>query len=133
MHSPNIKIPLMSKKMMKMLLTLLFTCPAFFFFGFSKFGLSVHGSCFLPQSRCQGLCDTSSEIFRKFDAVALTDPSQNHIRPNTQLQIKAVKISTSAQLREILYTDWQDVLVVSSSIASRYYYCCRDGSTRPGN
>jgi hypothetical protein len=37
------------------------------------------------------------------------------------------------QLREILYTDSQDVLVLSSTIAQRYYNCCIDGSTNPGN
>jgi hypothetical protein len=40
-------ISLMSKKAMSMLLTLLFTCLAFF--GLDEFGLSVYGSCFLPR------------------------------------------------------------------------------------
>jgi hypothetical protein len=32
-----------------------------------------------------------------------------------------------------LYTDSQAMLVPSFSIASRYYNCCTDGSTGPGN
>jgi hypothetical protein len=38
----------MSKKVMNMLLTLLFICVAFF--GLGQFGLSVYGSCFLPRT-----------------------------------------------------------------------------------
>jgi hypothetical protein len=37
------------------------------------------------------------------------------------------------QLHEILYTDSQDMLVLSSNIASRYYNYCTDDSTSPGN
>jgi hypothetical protein len=37
------------------------------------------------------------------------------------------KISTSTQLREILYTDFQNMLVLSSTVASCYYSCCTDG------
>jgi hypothetical protein len=36
----------------------------------------------------QGLHYTLSKICTKFDEVPLSDPSRNHIRPNTQLQIK---------------------------------------------
>jgi hypothetical protein len=45
---PRRIMPLMWKKIMSMLLTLLFTCLAFF--GLSEFGLSVYGSCFLPRT-----------------------------------------------------------------------------------
>jgi hypothetical protein len=41
-------IALMSKKIMSMLLTLLFNCLAFF--GLCEFGLSMYGSCFLPRA-----------------------------------------------------------------------------------
>jgi hypothetical protein len=41
-------IPLMAKKMMIMLFTLLFICIAFF--GLVEFELSVYGSCFLPRT-----------------------------------------------------------------------------------
>jgi hypothetical protein len=39
----------------------------------------------------------------------------------------------SNQVREFLYTDSQDMLVLSSTGASCYYNCCTDGSTGPGN
>jgi hypothetical protein len=39
----------------------------------------------------------------------------------------------STQIREILYTDSQDMLVLSSTVAVRYYNCCTDGNTSPGN
>jgi hypothetical protein len=42
------------------------------------------------------------------------------------------KISTSTRPREILYTDSQDMLVLSYTVASCYYNCCTDGSTNPG-
>jgi hypothetical protein len=78
--------------------------------------------------------DTSSQIFTKSGAVPLPDPSQNRIRPDTWLQIKGhKKISTSTQLREILYTDSQDMLVLSYIIARCYWSCCTDRSTSPGN
>jgi hypothetical protein len=37
-----------------------------------------------------------------------------------------VKVSTSTQLRVILYTDSQNMLVLSSTVASRYYNYCTD-------
>jgi hypothetical protein len=43
-------------------------------------------------------------------------------------QIHDVQISTSAQLCEMLYTDSQHTLVLST-VASRYYNCCTDCST----
>jgi hypothetical protein len=33
----------------------------------------------------------------------------------------------------MLYTDSQDMPVLSSAVASRYYNCCTDGGTSPGN
>jgi hypothetical protein len=41
----------------------------------------------------QGLRHTFSNIYTKFDAVPLSDPSRNHSRPNTELQIEALKKS----------------------------------------
>jgi hypothetical protein len=46
---------------------------------------------------------------------------------------KAKKFNTSNQPRKILYTDSQDVLVLSYIVTSHYYNCCTDGSTNPGN
>jgi hypothetical protein len=81
-------------------------------------------------NHCQGLCRTFSE----FDAHSLSYQSWNHIRPDTQLQIKGRKTPlTSTQLSEILYTDSQYVLVPSPTIAACYYNCCTGGSTSPGN
>jgi hypothetical protein len=42
-------------------------------------------------------------------------------------------ISTSTQLHQTLYADSQDVLVLLFTVALRYYSCCTDGSTSPGN
>jgi hypothetical protein len=46
---------------------------------------------------------------------------------------KDVKISTPTQLHEIVYSYSQDMLVLSFVAAWRYYNCCADGSTSPGN
>jgi hypothetical protein len=66
-----------------------------------------------------------------FDAV----PSRDRIRPHTYTtpNKRMYEISTCTQLHEILYTDYQDVLVLSSTIASRYYNCSTDGSTSARN
>jgi hypothetical protein len=37
----------------------------------------------------------------------------------------------SAQMHEILYTESQDMLVLSSTVALHCYNCCTDGSTSP--
>jgi hypothetical protein len=88
---------------------------------------------FFPEplsNHCQGLRRTVSEICKKIDAIPLSDPSRNSIRQDTQLQIKGRKKSARPfQLREILYTDSQDMLVV----AWRYYNCCTDGNTSSEN
>jgi hypothetical protein len=36
-------------------------------------------------------------------------------------------------MHEILYTSFQATLLLPSAVSSRYYNCCRDGSTSPGN
>jgi hypothetical protein len=62
----------MSKKMMSILLTLLFTCLAFF--GLGEFGFF---RAFFPErlsNHCQGLRCTFYDIFTKFDAHLLSDP-----------------------------------------------------------
>jgi hypothetical protein len=77
---------------------------------------------------------TFPDICTIFDAVSLSDMLRNHITPDSRFQIKGRKnISTSPQLREILYTDSQDMLVLSSTVASCYYNCCTYGSTSPEN
>jgi hypothetical protein len=52
-----------------------------------------------------------------------------HIRPDTRLQYKGVKISTSSQLHKILYTDSHDMLILSSTPALCYYTCYTGGTT----
>jgi hypothetical protein len=78
-------IPLMSKKIMSMLFTSLFTYLDFFSLG--EFVRTVYGSCYL----CQGLRHIFSEICTKFEAVPLSDPSRNRMRPDTRFQIKGRK------------------------------------------
>jgi hypothetical protein len=109
----------------------------------SRWALTCHanirlGSCFLSPTVCLISARVSveflSEICTKSDAVPLSDPSRNLIRPDTRLQIRGTwEIRTSTQLREILYTDFQDMLVLSPTGTSRYYNCCKDGSTSAGN
>jgi hypothetical protein len=52
-----------------------------------------------------------------------------YMTPNKRMQ----KISTSTELKKILDTRSQDMLVLSSTVASRYYNCWIDGSTSPRN
>jgi hypothetical protein len=55
-------------------------------------------------------------------AVHLSDPLPNHIRPDIRLQERwRKKISISTQLRKIVYTVSQNMLVLSSTVVSRYY------------
>jgi hypothetical protein len=42
-------------------------------------------------NHCKGLPFTFSETWTKFDAVPLSDPSRNRIRPDARLQIKGRK------------------------------------------
>jgi hypothetical protein len=44
-----------------------------------------------------------------------------------------VGLQKRTQPRKIICIDSQDMLTPSSAIASRYYNCCTDGSTSPGN
>jgi hypothetical protein len=63
----------MAKKTMSMVLTLLFTCLAFF--DFDEFGLSISSThqawAFFPELHFQGLHCTLSEIYTKFGAYSL--------------------------------------------------------------
>jgi hypothetical protein len=88
-----------------------------------NFPCGAHG--FFPErlsNHCQGLCCTFSEMYTNFYAVPVSDPSRNR---------KDLRICTPTQLREIVYTDSQDMLVLSYSVASHYYNCCTDGNTNP--
>jgi hypothetical protein len=96
---------------MNMLLTLLLTCPDFL--GLGEFGLSVYGSCFLSEhlsNHFQGFRRASPEI-------------------STKLDCSFVESARPRSCELILYTCSQDMLVLSSTVASRYYNCRTDGST----
>jgi hypothetical protein len=123
-------------------LALLVTCLAFF--GLGKFGLlHLEYCCFVslasasfPEclfNHCHGLrrtfprfaqhlMDTLCGVHREIASGQIHDS-----------KLKDVKIGTSTQLREILYTVSEDMLLVSSTVASRYYNCYTDGSTCPRN
>jgi hypothetical protein len=80
----------MSKKMMSMLLTLLFHLSRAFL-GLSEFGLSVYASRLLPRmlvNHRQHLHHIFPKIHMKFDAVPVSDPWQNHIRPDKKFETK---------------------------------------------
>jgi hypothetical protein len=96
-----------------MLLTLDFPSTAYTFFSES---LSNH---------CQGLRRTFSDTCTQFDV----KPHQARCTANR----RTLKISTSSQLREILYTESQYMPVLSSAVASCYYNFCIDGSNSPEN
>jgi hypothetical protein len=74
----------MSKKVMNMLLALLFACLAFF--GLGEFGLHSAAHSFFPErlsNRYQCFRRTFSEISKKFDAGPLFYSSRNRISPCT--------------------------------------------------
>jgi hypothetical protein len=84
-------------------------------------------------NHCQSLHRTFPEICTKFDSVSLSDSYQMAWGKIHVYKWKDVKISTSTQQCEILYTDSQDMLVLSSAVASRYYNYCIGGCTSHGN
>jgi hypothetical protein len=129
----------MSEKMTSMLLTLLLSISPFF--GFRELWLSEYGLLSSPNARII-IASVSVGLFPRycptFDDVLLSDPLRNRIRPDARLQIteSKKKISTSIQMCGILYTDFigsKNMLVLLSTVASRYYNCCTDSSTTPGN
>jgi hypothetical protein len=105
-------ILLMSKKMMSMHLTSLFICLA----SFVSAGL---------------------DFFRDFHNIwcilALVSIAKSHQERYTTPNKRMWKIGTFTQLCDILYTDSQNMVVLSPTVASRYCNCCIDGSTSPAN
>jgi hypothetical protein len=77
---------LMAKKMMSMLLTLLFTCLALF--GLGQFGLSSPNACLINVRDSVALF---RRFAKKFDAHWLLGPLRNRNRPDTRLKIKGRK------------------------------------------
>jgi hypothetical protein len=49
------------------------------------------------------------------------------------ISLTAIWFNSSIQHRNFKNIDSQDMLVLSITVASHYYNCCRDGSTNPGN
>jgi hypothetical protein len=73
------------------------------------------------------------KICTQFHAVSVSGPSRNRIRPCTRLHTKERKNQSILPAALILYTDSQDMLVLSSTVASRYHNYCTDDSTSLGN
>jgi hypothetical protein len=118
------RINLMSKKMMSMFLTLLFTCLTFF--GLSNFRLPVYCSFFFLRTLV--LC-------AMFSALASSDPSQNRIRPDTLLQIKGSQnhhVNPAALYTHFLHWPRRYATTICNA-ASCYCKYCTDGSTSPTN
>jgi hypothetical protein len=126
----------MSKKIMNMLLTLLFNCLTFS--GLCEFGHVFKHPCtvhaFLPErlpNHCQGLLRTFSETCT-FDAVPMLDPLRYRIRTVILLQIIGRKESAHLPSRVIFfYTDSYDMLILLFAVASRYCNCCTEASISP--
>jgi hypothetical protein len=78
----------------KMMIMMSFTCLAFSVFISLDFLCTAY-ALFSERlsNHCQGLSHTFSKICTKFDAVFLSDLSQNYIRPDTRFQIKGHKNS----------------------------------------
>jgi hypothetical protein len=71
-----------------------------------------------------------SEICTKSDARWLSNPQRYCFMPDTRFQIKRVKVSTNIQVHEILYTYFQHMCTLSSTVALRYYNWCIDGKMK---
>jgi hypothetical protein len=77
---------------------------------------------------------TCSQICTQFDAVPLSGPSRNRITSDTRLQIKGRKEWANApKLRVLLYTDPKNMLILPSTVTSRYYNCCKYDDNNPRN
>jgi hypothetical protein len=113
----------MSEKIMNMLLILLFTRLDFFGLGESQSGPEL-----------LSITARVVTLFSRFaqNLVLLLCVIHPEIPSDVRPQIKGRKHQYITQLREILYTDSQDMLVLSSIVTSRYY-SCTDGSTSPGS
>jgi hypothetical protein len=111
---------LKAKKVIRMLLTLLFTCLAFFsVYKFGLFNSTVHVRIMLSLNTClitARVCRTLSEICTTSDAHLLMNPLEYCIRPGTQLQIKGCN-------QHIHKTPWNSVHWLPR-YASTIIYCC---------
>jgi hypothetical protein len=124
------QFPWCQRKVMNMLLTLLFTCLAFFFSVSVSLDFPCTALTFFPGHLYNNCQDLLSLIFPGF--------AQNldaHLREitDTRLQIKGCKTSRSTQQRTILYTDSQDLLLLSSTRCIVLLKLWTGGSISPGN
>jgi hypothetical protein len=86
----------------------------------------------LPNHR-QSIRRIFSDICTNFDAVPLSDPSRNHLKPETRLQFGGGRKSALPLSSKILYTDSQHTQLLSFAVASCYYNCRTNGKASPGN
>jgi hypothetical protein len=104
--------------MMSMLLIFLFACLSFL--GLCEFEHAtrtpVYGSRILSPTVGLIIARVSIELFPKFTQNLMLFLCRIHREISSRLQL-----------------DFQDMLVLSSAVASRYYNCCKDGSNGPGN
>jgi hypothetical protein len=87
---------------------------------------------------CLIISEVSFALFPRFAQIVCTlavrSIAKSHQARYTTPNKRTQNISTSIQLREILYADSQDMLVaLLCAVALRYYTCCIDGDTNPGN
>jgi hypothetical protein len=101
----------MSKKMMNMLLTLLFSCLAFLSLG--EFGLRLMLS---SPNACLFIARVSVALSPRFAQHTMLFLCRIHLKLAAgqvqNLKQKDIKMRTSTELHEILYTHSQDLLVL---------------------
>jgi hypothetical protein len=130
-------ILLMSKKMMIMLLTLLFTCltsclvsvSSDFSFEWTVTLFHGHNRKSSSHHKMEAIWWSSSHMWHAAASGQQSDIHQARYRtPNK----KDVKISTSNQIRDSLYTDFQDMLLLCLPL-HHITTTAADGSMSPGN
>jgi hypothetical protein len=125
--------------MMSQLLAFLFIFLAFFGLPWTKYAIQTpaYGSCFLPWTLVYSLRGSPLhfplDLQQIWCTLVVGSIEKSHHARYTTPNKRTQKTNTYTQLREILYTDSQDLLVLIRIVASRYHYCCVDGSTSPGN
>jgi hypothetical protein len=106
-----------------------FTFLAFFVFG--NFGL-LHTVRVFFLERCLSLSGSPSHFFRDLYRIwrcsFVGSIANYHEARCTTPNNRRWKISKSTELLEILYTDFRDMLALSSTVASYYYNCFTDGT-----
>jgi hypothetical protein len=120
-------IPLQWKKMMSMLLTVLFTCLDIFWYWW-VWTLPLGGHNRTSLTITMGKKAVSSLFLCRINFVK---EKSDDIRNSKKKIMK--KISVSTKPHETLYTDSRVMLVLPPTVASCSYNCCTDSSTSTGN